>query len=323
MNPAFHPGRAAKHAWKAGFIDHIRTIGMTDAIFGRAEKAVYASPNQRVATKLVRKIIEAERLEFMVQQEAHDALDAALGLTEQIIDWMGTEAPLKAAAESVFHEVFERPVFRQPKIGGDGYEAAAPLSQDHEVFLVQHDWAALMAPADIGRAAFRLPADRCCFEFNFSGRRVIGLFSGMEGESTDMTVLVGVDEGWFQFPPTMTMAPGDFGAHLVGRLVDQVQAICVGLDVEITQIEAVRADHDLNEERAQRGRGPVFDHHILSLVPRRRYAPRPLEDDRVKIARRWHSRRGHWRRFATFKTWVRWHLVGNPDLGFADKDYRL
>lgn len=33
--------------------------------------------------------------------------------------------------------------------------------------------------------------------------------------------------------------------------------------------------------------------------------------------------RGHWRRLSTFKTWVRWHLRGNPDLGFIDKKYTL
>lgn len=25
----------------------------------------------------------------------------------------------------------------------------------------------------------------------------------------------------------------------------------------------------------------------------------------------------------TFKSWIRWCLVGDPDLGFVDKDYRL
>jgi hypothetical protein len=38
---------------------------------------------------------------------------------------------------------------------------------------------------------------------------------------------------------------------------------------------------------------------------------------------RLHFRRRHWRHFVNHKTWIKWTLVGDPDLGFIDKDYRL
>jgi hypothetical protein len=30
-----------------------------------------------------------------------------------------------------------------------------------------------------------------------------------------------------------------------------------------------------------------------------------------------------WRHFVSHKTWIKWTLVGDPDLGFIDKEYRL
>lgn len=36
-----------------------------------------------------------------------------------------------------------------------------------------------------------------------------------------------------------------------------------------------------------------------------------------------HFVRGHWRHYEVSKTWIRWHLRGDPDLGFIDKEYRL
>jgi len=31
----------------------------------------------------------------------------------------------------------------------------------------------------------------------------------------------------------------------------------------------------------------------------------------------------HWRHFENHKTWIKWHLRGDPCLGFIDKHYRL
>lgn len=36
-----------------------------------------------------------------------------------------------------------------------------------------------------------------------------------------------------------------------------------------------------------------------------------------------HIDRAIWRRFETHKTWIKWTLVGDPDLGFIEKHYRL
>lgn len=36
-----------------------------------------------------------------------------------------------------------------------------------------------------------------------------------------------------------------------------------------------------------------------------------------------HFRRGHWRHYQDHRTWIKWCLVGDPDLGFVDKHYKL
>jgi hypothetical protein len=50
----------------------------------------------------------------------------------------------------------------------------------------------------------------------------------------------------------------------------------------------------------------------------RRRSARPPGANRKRL----HLRRGHWRHFATYRTWIKWMMVGNPDLGFVDKEYR-
>lgn len=63
-------------------------------------------------------------------------------------------------------------------------------------------------------------------------------------------------------------------------------------------------------------------HHVISLANRRN-RPAALGGDGSSRRRRLHFRRGHWRHFETHKTWIKWMLVGDPDLGFVEKEYRL
>ena len=50
-----------------------------------------------------------------------------------------------------------------------------------------------------------------------------------------------------------------------------------------------------------------------------RMAARPEPE----TGKRLHFVRGHWRRYEEHKTWIRWRLRGDPDLGFIDKSYRI
>jgi hypothetical protein len=109
---------------------------------------------------------------------------------------------------------------------------------------------------------------------------------------------------------------------LADMLLRQVRAACVGLDAKVIETEIVRAPEKLNKARVKRRRTPLYDYHVLDLTRRRRSATLP-EESGTHASPRCHFRRGHWRHLAAFKSWIRWTLVGDPDLGFVDKHYKL
>ena len=84
----------------------------------------------------------------------------------------------------------------------------------------------------------------------------------------------------------------------------------------------------LNRARAKRGKPPLSGpHHVLTIntAALRRVAQRPTGSHESP---RLHWRRGHWRVIHWFsefenRVWVRRCLVGDPDLGFVAKNYRL
>lgn len=61
---------------------------------------------------------------------------------------------------------------------------------------------------------------------------------------------------------------------------------------------------------------------IVDLARRHRIA-NPAEPSGNGSRKRLHFRRGHWRHYESMKTWIRWCLAGDPDLGFIDKHYTL
>jgi hypothetical protein len=107
------------------------------------------------------------------------------------------------------------------------------------------------------------------------------------------------------------------------HLARNIRSICIALDAEVAVTEVIRAPHRLNHQREKQGKKPVLDHHVVNLARRSRVEPLPSAGDReARWHPRLHFRRGHWRHFEDHKTWVRWCLVGDPDLGFIDKEYR-
>ena len=79
--------------------------------------------------------------------------------------------------------------------------------------------------------------------------------------------------------------------------------------------------HRVKQKRASKGKPPLTDFHIVELNRRPRASSSVVGTTDAKL--RLHFRRGHWRHFDTHKTWINWTLVGNPDLGWIDKEYRI
>jgi len=186
------------------------------------------------------------------------------------------------------------------------------------VFLVEHDWARAFKNADV-TGEIRLPYEISIFEFIINDVRICSLVFH-DGANTGATVVLAkTSVGWILLTGTEMNETEPFVT-----MEANVKAICIALDSEVAKSEIVRAPHKLNHARSKAGKLPIFDYHSVSLV--RRIRPEPLNGTEPHEARwhpRLHWRRGHWRHFDNHKTWVRWTLVGDPDLGFVDKHYKL
>lgn len=216
--------------------------------------------------------------------------------------------------------------------------------KDYKVFLVEHDWAAAFShdATEMAKGEIRAPFERCAFEFQVSGMRWILL---MEDSIPLGFFMKGGAEMWarvhrweyngegLEINPA-TGKPTDLSLPLEGELVwhmrdfclwleSQARAICISLDAEIVRHELVRAPHKLNQARERVGKLPINDHHVLSLAKRNRAEPAAEPAGVERRHPRCHFRRGHWRHYPNTKIWINWMLVGDPDLGFIDKHYKV
>lgn len=188
------------------------------------------------------------------------------------------------------------------------------------VFVVRHDWAAAFGDSLKEGDPFKLPFDLCAFEFRVSGNTLImmcePLHDGEGGEGVNTLVIMeGVDGVWFTMPP-------DAMTEISTWLLRHVRAICVALEAEVAEHSVTRQPYKLNAKRQRAGKVPLRDFHVVDLSRRTRASARG-ESAPTGRKVRMHFRRGHWRHYEDHKTWIEWMLVGNPDLGFIDKEYRI
>jgi hypothetical protein len=229
-------------------------------------------------------------------------------------------------------------------------EATAP---DMCVVLVEHDWSSAIPHTE---GEVRLPSPNCVFEFRVNGKHAVWWKSNRtltvsiqtdgagewhsasycEGVPADdgmpsapLVHVLDSSNGFEQTPVAQAMrrVRGNEGIAKAGRLAEflteQVRAMCVALDAEVLEKDTVRAPHKLNAKRIKQGRLPLLSYHRVKLARRERAAPLASEPGASGRHMRMHFVRGHWRHFEESKTWVRWHLRGDPDLGRIEKEYRL
>jgi len=265
-----------------------------------------------------------------------ERLRRAIDILREMADWLHHEPRLDRAQSSRAHELIAA-VKRGGSVFMYDFHVADPeqrlsevqtlqcgLSPGH-VFIVEHDWAAAFKGAGEydDTSPFRLPYEHCMFEFSIRGRRVIvdAVENAERYADCDMAVFVelrtSVRVGW------LAVDPVDPAYIDMSKLaLEQVRAICVSLEAQVAEAEAVRVPDKLRKARERSGKLPPFDHHVVRLHRRVRTAR--YEGEHVAGARRrLHFRRGHWRHYETHRTWIKWMLVGDPDLGFVDKEYRL
>jgi hypothetical protein len=262
---------------------------------------------------------------------------------DELKEWIA-KARLTRASGTKLHDLRQalsnRPIVEMPNNPG---RRSADVSIDSvrkylsdpllHTFVIEHDWAALIAADDCDLKDVRLPYPLCTFEFNVSQeksllvpgesiKRVIAL--ALQNDD-DLTICLfeeigrGNDRAWaYLEPPDQIEHP-----VLMSLATSQIKAICVALDAEVVEIDLIRAPIKLNKARERRGKLPLADYHTIKIGRRDRPDRLLALDAEKRNSPRLHFRRGHWVHFRDHKTWRKWTLVGDPDLGFFDKHYRL
>lgn len=240
-------------------------------------------------------------------------------------------------------EAFHKKGIQNPAGGGKLLhdDLASLFDFELELFLIEHDWLSAFSKAtDFTTGEFRLPFDVCVFEARVSGKRVIVRLA-QDDDTVDFIyglICLETSVGWslvyaYKFegnrfvvdpneqsiPPSQVLEFQPVADYLAG----QIRAICIALEAEVATTEIQRAPHKLNRQREKAGKLPIYDYHSVSLVRRHRVAPAETPAGVERAHPRLHFVRGHWRHYAASKTWIKWHLRGDPDLGFIDKHYRL
>lgn len=281
---------------------------------GAAERQAFAQKRMR---ELRREAAELDR-KLMPHKIALAALKEVKSWAESAT--LHIEAP---SGHSQWHHL------RDSRTSGNVYAVGfddttgAFFRDEPQVFVVAHDWAAAFNNAkDYAGGEVRLPFEECVFEFAIGGRRVLAVCKVSEGEA-HYIVCVRTAELWLMLEGGPLLAPAVVDEAPFSRLIrENIRAVCVALDAEVATTEPVRAPYRLNLTREKQGKLPINSFHIVSLARRSRAAPMPLDGEVPAHRVRLHFRRGHWRHYETHKTWIKWTMVGDPDLGFIDKHYR-
>ena len=252
--------------------------------------------------------------------------EARIGVSKKLREWAAGSPKLERNDCSRLHQLIQAfadgKIMSTNKVGRDDWKA---FSQDNHAFVVQHDWASAFKGAqDFDGGEFRWPYDICSFEFRLSGKTVIAVcFQDPKKELLKETNGIGCILFYEQDGYWVTFGEKDRTSMQGMYLWDHLRAIAIALEAEVAVHEVVRAPHAANKKRVEAGKVPMNDFHVVSLARRARGKPLQAAAGDVNGSRRLHFRRGHWRHFETHKTWIKWMLVGNPDLGFIAKEYRL
>lgn len=249
-----------------------------------------------------------------------DELAAVRDFKATIDDWEARGLRLERPAGSAAHRLAEAMKAGRVRAYTEDFTAELKrLGMTKAVpFVIEHDWAtALSGATDFAEGEHKLPFESVLFEFRVSGFHVCVLASDYF-----RAILIECGKNWLI--SAMNDVTG-FGHDLPGLLDKNVRAVCIALDAEVAITDTVRAPERLNRQRLKKGASPLLDYHVIRLSRITRAAPLPDDESAGLETRRkrLHFVRGHYRHFENHKTWIKWHLRGDIDLGFIDKHYRL
>ena len=290
----------------------------------------------------LRKLIDQRQAKLAIERlETSAQLDRLRHVQASVLavyDWMKLAPKLERPQGSRLHKLAE--AFKADRVVKKDAPNGA-LSPDLKAewaervgaassYVIEHDWGAAFAGAggdDFNKGEVRLPDDVCAFEFQITGRPIVAFATAEGADALRIRAVVeAVNDWWVLINMTTIEVLESLNVEDMQPLpvaVRTIRAVLVALDAEVAVTDVVRAPHKLNHARERAGKMPLFSYHVVSLARRSRVAPLPREDGEPAYHVRFHFRRGHWRHYEDHKTWIKWILVGDPDLGIVDKHYRL
>jgi hypothetical protein len=190
---------------------------------------------------------------------------------------------------------------------------------DTQIFLVEHKWDQVFDNVE----EMHLPFERMAMEFQISGKRVI-LTSHRTNSHTlipSMIPWISMKIGgiWTAWLTVDHKQPG------YEKFFDYIYRLALGtlaaMDTEAAESVLHPAPKFINQKRIKKGKPLLLSFHTLKIKKR---AHIDHESKPYQGIRRLHWRRGHWRQYEGHeRIWIKSHLVGNPDLGFIDKHYKI
>lgn len=339
-----------------GILDgDVAKMFVDDPELGRHAQELLVMPDgeeKRRLLKGMRKHLHKRHREMMREKaeslRARERLNRMRDAVQDVVAWCRQPIVLQRPEGSLLprlREAFEagEALYPVDDHQDEMFELFEEAWQVASVFVVEHDWAAAFANAtDFATGEFELPAPISVFEFRISGMPVVVTASKGDNDNLSLMTAIRTKHGWLTNGTIQRLPSGAFVARTPGETVlspmpaddlsmqvadfvaSQIRAISIALDAEVARADVVRAPHKSNQPRRDRRPLPSYSYHVVSLARRCRAERAEVDPDAPTGTRkRLHFRRGHWRHYQESKTWIRWCLVGDPDLGFVDKHYKL
>lgn len=275
-------------------------------------------------------------------RDRHDAVKAEASIISRKIDalteikaWVAAnDLALSAPTGSSWHKL-KAAWDAKDVYSANEHDLDATLFFKNEphVIVIEHDWAAAFSGAgEFDAGEFRLPFPSCCFEFVMGGKRVLALMVEGYGANINMRPFIHTKNGFicgyhYRYNGSEWTCPdgvvSTVNEWLAVEICKQVRAASIALEADVVESEPVEPPAKLNIARTKRGELPINGYSVIRISSKRRQHQNGPTHTDPKWRVRCHFRRGHWRHYQNHKTWVKWMLVGNPDLGFVNKHYRL
>jgi hypothetical protein len=275
------------------------------------------------------------------------AYDISLAANADLTEFVDGGLRLQSPGTSALHHLTEahpKGDFVSQQMDGQRCRVAPETNKfrfwgDEQVFLLEHDWSSALQAVKEQAVDFRPPFSDQVFELKLSGKRIC---SRVQIDPADGEVFcvcfVWLSSAWVMLPlydlnrGIIPDSPPSFldlqwTAKYLDPIYDiviaQIRGACIALDANIATTEIIKASPQIRKSRIASGKPAPYDFRVLTLK-RRSTVDRDATPETTGSHVRLHFRRGHYRHFSdNSKTWINWTLVGDPDLGFIDKHYRL